>query len=567
MLCNRVLPAKTREPIEAKEMLTMKIKVLSSLAKVFADEELRDEQWSRGSMLSNEVYSFQVAYRWSGGIVKNVQVEVVSELAPWIEVFSVGLIPSEMPCYVDHDDNILRSTPGLYPDILIPLDENGITLLPEQWRSLWVTIDPKGEVKPGDYTVQIAFRDSAGEELGKAVFHIELIGAKLPEQTLIYTNWFHTDCLATWYGIEVFSEEHWRRIEQFVRTAVKHGMNMILTPLFTPPLDTEVGGERPTVQLVDVERTGGKYTFGFDRLQRWIDLCLDCGVKYFEFSHFFTQWGAKHAPKIMATENGELKRIFGWETDAAGDEYKSFLDQFLPCLVRFIHEKGIEKRSYFHVSDEPSVDQIDSYGKASSIVYEHLKDFPIIDALSDYKYYETGLVKNPIPATNHIEPFLENNVPNLWTYYCCGQYKDVSNRFFNMPSARNRIIGVQMYKYRIVGFLQWGYNFWYSQYSKYPIDPYRVTDAGYGFPSGDAFVVYPGKEGPVVSLRLKVFYEALQDMRALQLLESLVGKEAVIDILEESLEKPITFSQYPRSSEWILSKREQINRLIAENID
>ena len=219
------------------------------------------------------------------------------------------------------------------------------------------------------------------------------------------------------------------------------------------------------------------------------------------------------------------------------------------------------------MSDEPSVDQIDSYGKASSIVYEHLKDFPIIDALSDYKYYETGLVKNPIPATNHIEPFLENNVPNLWTYYCCGQYKDVSNRFFNMPSARNRRIGVQMYKYRIVGFLQWGYNFWYSQYSKYPIDPYRVTDAGYGFPSGDAFVVYPGKEGPVVSLRLKVFYEALQDMRALQLLESLVGKEAVIDILEESLEKPITFSQYPRSSEWILSKREQINRLIAENID
>jgi len=557
----------TRRHIKAKEKIVLKIKVLSSLAKVFADEELKDEQWNRGSMLSNEVYSFQVAYKWSGSLVKKVQVEVASELAPWIEVFSVGLVPSEMPCYADHDDNILRSTPGLYPDTLMPLDADGITFLPEQWRSLWVTIDPKGEAKPGDYAIHIIFRDSAGEELGKAEFHIKLMRAKLPEQSLIYTNWFHADCLATLYGIEVFSEEHWGRIEQFVRTAVKHGMNMILTPLFTPPLDTEVGGERPTVQLVDVERLGSKYKFGFDRLQRWIDLCLDCGVKYFEFSHFFTQWGAKHAPKIMATENGELKRIFGWETDAAGDEYKSFLDQFLPCLVKFIQEKGIENRSYFHVSDEPSLEQIDSYRKASSIIYEHLRDFPVIDALSDYKYYELGLVKNPIPATNHIEPFLENNVPDLWTYYCCGQYRDVSNRFFNMPSARNRIIGIPLYKYNIAGFLQWGYNFWYSQYSKYPIDPFRVTDSGYAFPSGDAFVVYPGKERPVESLRLKVFFEALQDMRALQLLESLLGKDDVISILEEGLDKPITFSQYPKESEWILLKREQINRVIAENID
>ena len=36
--------------------------------------------------------------------------------------------------------------------------------------------------------------------------------------------------------------------------AVAHGVNLLYTPLFTPPLDTQVGGERTTVQLVDVER-------------------------------------------------------------------------------------------------------------------------------------------------------------------------------------------------------------------------------------------------------------------------------------------------------------------------
>jgi hypothetical protein len=42
-------------------------RVLSSLAKVFADEDLKSAQWSTGSMLQNEVYSFQAAYNWKGG--------------------------------------------------------------------------------------------------------------------------------------------------------------------------------------------------------------------------------------------------------------------------------------------------------------------------------------------------------------------------------------------------------------------------------------------------------------------------------------------------------------------
>lgn len=542
----------------------LETKILSSLEKVFADEELNAIEFNRGSMLQNEVYSFQIAYKWNDFMMKQVEVSVISEISPWINIRRVGLIPSEMPCYADHDNNILRTTPGLYPDALMPMSAEGLTLLPHQWRSIWITVNPNEQVETGNYPITIIFKSPSGDELGKVEFQLEVINAKLPQQSLIHTQWFHTDCLATWYGVEIFSEEHWTIIEKYIHTAVKHGINMILTPLFTPPLDTAVGGERPTVQLVDVEKQKDTYVFGFDKLKRWIDICLDNGVQYFEFSHLFTQWGAKHAPKIMAMENGELKRIFGWDTDAAGEDYKNFLSQFLPQLIRFIKQNGIENCSYFHVSDEPHLNHYESYKNASSIINKYIEGFPVIDALSDYRFYEKGLVKNPIPATNHLEPFLENNVPNLWTYYCCGQYREVANRFFNMPSARNRILGIQLYKFNIHGFLQWGYNFWYSQYSRYPIDPFKVTDAGYAFPSGDAFMVYPGKDGPIESLRLEVFYEALQDLRALKLLEELIGREETLKLLEEDPDNPITFKQYPTDSSWLLSKREQINRKIQE---
>ena len=73
----------------------------------------------------------------------------------------------------------------------------------------------------------------------------------------------------------------------------------------------------------------GKYTFDFSLLTRFMDMADRLGVKYFEIAHLFTQWGAEHAPKVMATVDGEYKRIFGWDTEAAGEEYSTFLRNFL----------------------------------------------------------------------------------------------------------------------------------------------------------------------------------------------------------------------------------------------
>lgn len=539
--------------------------LLSSLVKVFADEVPNDESYHSATALVGETFSFQVAYT-SDTLLKNIEVEIKSSLPDLICIRSVGLVPSEMPCFKNHDDDVLRTTPGLYPDPLYTLDQQSISSIPGQWRSLWVTITLDELMSTGLRSIQVLFKSSEGQILGESdVFELTVIPATLPPQQLIHTEWFHVDCLATKYGVEVFSEVHWALIERYADTMVKHGMNMILTPLFTPPLDTAIGGVRPTVQLISVTKAADRYEFGFDLLTRWVSMCRRLGFKYFEFSHLFTQWGAKCVPKIMVTIQGEDQQLFGWDTDASSAEYHSFLDQFLPCLDRYLKEQGIDQQSWFHISDEPGEEHLESYRAASEIIYKHLSSYPIMDALSELKLYEQGLVKRPIPANTHIEPFLEHQVPDLWTYYCCAQGEQVSNRFFNMPSARNRIIGFQLYKFGLQGFLHWGYNFWYSQYSlNQQLDPYRTTDAEHAFPSGDAYLVYPGEEGPIESIRLEVLYEGLQDLRALELLEQKIGRKATIAIMEEGLSTSLTFSVYPRDhGTWLLEARERINQAIA----
>ena len=150
--------------------------------------------------------------------------------------------------------------------------------------------------------------------------------------------------------------------------------------------------------------------------------------------------------------------------------------------------------SGFHISDEPREKDLETYRAAKESLGDMLKGFHTFDALSSYEFYRHGLVDKPVPGNNEIEEFLEHGLTEMWTYYCTGQFYEVSNRFMSMPSARNRIYGVQLYKYDIIGILHWGYNFYNTQFSIERINPYEVTDSGNAFPSGDPFLVYPGAD-------------------------------------------------------------------------
>ncbi len=538
----------------------LKIIPLSSLIKVFSDEEPTAQPFTKLSCLSNERVQLQVAFCNDSDCEVNVKVDC--KFKDCINVYYVEEIYSKNPVHALQDNYTLRKKSGYFPELLRPL-EGCFNAKANKWNSIWLEVVPNPTLVAGEQKINVAL--TCGEDVQTIDFTLDVIDAQLPAQTLINTNWFHTDCIATHYNIEVFSDKYWEYVKNFLKVAVDHGMNMVLTPLFTPPLDTKVGGERPTVQLVGVKVTSGEYKFDFTNLDKWIAICDEVGIKYLELSHFFTQWGAKKCPKIIAEVDGVQKRIFGWDTKASGKAYRSFLTAFAEVFKPYLKEKGLEDKVYFHVSDEPFAAIARHYRKASNIVKELFDEYKIMDALSNYKFYKKGLVKLPVPANDHIEPFI-GNVSDLWTYYCCVQVKGVSNKFFSMPSQRNRVLGYQMYKFNVKGFLHWGYNFWYKQFSTGPVDPFTETGAGGSFPSGDSFVVYPGDNGaPLISLRLKVFYDAFQDMRALQLLESLIGKEKTMQILEDGIE-PITFAQYPHCDDWQLATREKINAAIKQAI-
>ncbi len=536
------------------------LKILSSLEKIYHGDSLPINDYHGFSMLLNEKKSFQIAVECDKAFIGNIS---FNTLFNNIKIYSVEHIKSELPMVKDADDYYRFSQDGYYPDLLLPISnpinfKKGINVF-------WVEIS-SDNLLSGQYDIVISIVDE-NNTLSEKCIKIDIIDYELDFNNFIYTCWFHTDCLMSYYNFKVFSEEYWKVTENFLKVAAEYGMTCVLTPIFTPPLDTEIGKERPTVQLVGVTLNNGKYSFNLDKLTQWIEMAHRCGIKYFELSHFFTQWGAHHAPKIMATVDGEYKQLFGWETKSSSKEYINFLIELSNELKKYFKERNLQDKVLIHVSDEPNFKVFFDYARASKLIHKLFKGFKIVDALSDVWFYKLGIVSNPIPSNDHIDKFI-GKCNNLWTYYCSAQNKKyVSNRFFCNESIRTRIIGYQMFKYNINGFLHWGYNFYYSQLSRGLINPFIVTDAGKAFPSGDSFIVYPNSDGtPYHSIRLKVFFDALQDMAALNTLEKLTNKTECLKIIEENNKYSITFSEYPHSNEWLLTTREKINYRIKEQI-
>lgn len=508
----------------------------------------------------NEIVGFQIAVENEGVPMRGCR--LVVETALPVGVRRVGYVPGEFTDYPDSDDYVIAKGLHVFPDPLLPVDCGAADIKGNSLNAFYCTVGTGERMPCGEHAVRVALYDGEGKALCEAAVRVTVLAGVLPETDLAVTDWMHYDCIANYYGVKPFGAKFMRLTQTFIETAVRHGLNTLYVPLFTPPLDTAVGGERTTAQLIGVEKGADGYAFDFAALTSFLAMAERCGVKYFEFSHLFTQWGAQACPKIIATENGVKKRIFGWDTPADGAEYTNFLEAFLPALGTFLRERGLRERSFIHISDEPSEYWLNDYTARRSLVKRLLPDFTHIDALSEIAFLDRGLVDVPVACTDAAKPFVESG-KDFWVYYCFPQCKDnLSNRMMNMPSERTRVLGMQLYLNGAKGFLHWGYNFYNTALSIRSVDPFFETDAGGYFQSGDSFIVYPGRDGAMSSLRLEAFSAGLQDYRALKLLEGYIGRENVKAFLRGYGFDG--FTQYPHGSEKFMAVRKAVNGKIAE---
>ena len=548
--------------------MLLNAKIVSSLEKILPNTHTEDyPSLKRMSALLGERFSLQVIFENAPGDRTRTLVtpKLGGELAKYATLRRVLGVPVVMPVAGKGDGYYLDSNAGIYPDILLPLSYGGsVRTNAGIIGNLWIDIElPSSGEELSDYpTLEVTLVDGYENDapLFTGTLSLELIRATLPESGIYYTRWLYTDCLASYYDVKVWSREHWRITENYMRTAVKIGVNTMLTPLLTPSLD----GERMLTQLVKITKNGEKYSFNFSRVDKWIDMCDRVGIKYFEIAHLFSQHGAVNCVKVLATVDGEEKLIFTTEDDARDGEYIRFLRALLTAFIGHMKKRGDDARCIYHISDEPPMDKIEYYRAAKTALADILSPYKMIDALSNLEYYTEGLVECPVPQAKDATPFIEANIKGLWVYYCGEEGEgSYSNCFIAMPSWRTRSIGMQMYKYGFEGFLHWGYNFYNNCNSERSLNPYIDLSGENWVAAGDTFIVYPDKGGEAIeSLRAAVTYHAFEDLRAMRLCEKYYSHREVVAAIESALGDNITFNRSAHTAEEMQRVRETVNRMI-----
>ena len=477
-----------------------------------------------------------------------------------IKPYRIGYVPSLFNTPIDGDDYYEIRPENVYPDVLEEIDLGRLQSAPNCRQAFFFQIKDNDKIPVGDSTVTVRFYID-GKQMAKCSFVIRKLAARLPKQKAMSTCWMHYDSIEAQHNVKLFSRDFYKVFGSYLDAAVYSGQTMLLLPIITPAFDTEVGYERRTAQLLDIrEDAEGNFTFDFAKMHAFIDFALAHGIEQFEMPPMFSQWGAKHCPKIMVKgADGRTRQRFGWKTDSLSDDYRRFLATLIPALVAEMRARGLEERTFFHVSDEPHKDDVERWHACKDMITPYLGNCRTLDACSDIEYAGKNEREYSVACEHKIKPFIEAGCRPLCTYFCCNpRFGNFPNRFMMQPLPRLIVLGASLWRYDIDLFLQWGFNFYNTFLSRREISPYGNTDCDTLYLSGDAFIVYPNYAGRAanMSIRLVAMREMWRLTRILYALEEKIGREAVIKILDD--EGVTYFNEYPTEDGWMF---DFINRL------
>ena len=178
----------------------IKTKLTSSLEKPFADQKLSDfAEYPSASALLGEKFSFQMLYTYELDEDNRAFLPhyftLSGSLVPYVTIRHLKSVAVTKPMGIKTDDNYLRTTPGVYPDILFPQnnDKGEFCASTNSLNSIFFDIDlpcDKGFAGKQDLKIEV-FRKSNGEKKSEETFTLDVIGCNLPEEKTLHTQWLY----------------------------------------------------------------------------------------------------------------------------------------------------------------------------------------------------------------------------------------------------------------------------------------------------------------------------------------------------------------------------------------
>jgi len=418
----------------------------------------------------------------------------------------VGYVPVDRPIQSPPKDQ-LRKPPADFPD---PLLEVATVDVPAgRTQAIWITVPIPLDAAPGRYRGELSLNAAAGGETVSATHPLafKVYKATVPSTRLWVTDWFGVNTRHLSIQPKAESDEYYALLRRYARNLAEHRHNVaIISPL---SLATFTAGQ------------GGGLEIDFSRFDRWVEIFVEEGViGRIEGGHLGGrkgEWLSDFGVSVREVKDG---KVVASRVDPSSEAAETFYAQFLPALVTHLREKGWLEGYMQHLADEPIPKNMVSYQIIAGLVRKYAPELRIVEACHTKDL--VGAMDIWVPQLNYLDKDFEHYQERqragdeVWFYTCVFPQGEYANRFIEQPLIKTRLLHWINYRYGATGYLHWGYNHWTAD------SPFTHTTRPHGgppyLPAGDPWIVYPGTDGPLDSIRFEAMRDGIVDHELLSML-------------------------------------------------
>jgi hypothetical protein len=462
-------------------------------------------------------------------------------------------VQGEIPCRVFPVKSVVFPEDAtLVPDLLI--EKRSINIAGNTTAMFLLVFELPENIECRDYQF-IAATNSTSHKTCLKEFKLTVIPA--PGRTHILqqriTFWPHWKRFATYFKLELWSEEFWRLAERYLEEMAAGGMNVIMASInhdpFCYPLPAEYYEYNYYPPMVAWQKTpDGKFTFDFSIYDRYVELNLRLGIDKEIECHALLPC-KQQEPRICYHDiaTGKMKTI---ETVPDSPVYKEAWTAFLNAFIAHNRQRGWQHILTICPYDEPSDPR--RFAGVAKLVRKLAPEIKITAAVTSR--VALNVMDCIDIATIHLEAGFDadaveelrrNGIEVRW-YNCCAPAWGNTLLNCDLTDAYRVSWMTEYGKYN--GFLRWSIIDWPDEWDKNP---------GFNWPTGDTYLIAPGTNGPVETLRWHAYRQGYQDLGLLLQLEDTSNVRSLL--ADIGVNHPLVTKQVAGDFQ------QQLYRLIKEN--
>ncbi|MFF2409597.1 glycoside hydrolase domain-containing protein [Streptomyces sp. NPDC058092] len=375
-------------------------------------------------------------------------------------------------------------------------------------QPLWFTFRIPEKARPGTYTGTVKV-NADGRTQASYPLTIEVADAGVPDSKdydFFLDVWAQPETIAKNHGVKPWSDQHWKLIEKYNRDLASRGQKVINTTIVDNPwhhqwsLGTrESQTATPYTSMVGWTWNGKTFSFDFDRWDKYVQTARRAGLG--PDIGAFSMLAFQDQEHLTYTDTSTGKTVYE-NVALGGDRWREAWGAFLPAFEKHLKGKGWLEDTWLSFDERP----IDTMTVVKNFVHELAPAFD--DRISVAGSINTeGVASNlsvdwgGIDAMTKEKAAERRKAGKITTFYVYGLPAHPNTLAYS-PAVESRMLPWISAQRNLDGFLRWSYNSWTSEPFEQPL---------HIFTQGDEYVVYPGKDGPMSSIRWEQLKEGIED--------------------------------------------------------